>query len=902
MVVFGRRVPAPLAVSGAAGTRYDMLRQDIERANARSLDEVLELLPGVNVRVGGDGRPRIDMRGLRTRQVKILVNGVPMNSVGDGSLDPTLVPSEYIEAVRVLPGAATQLYGDGALAGAIDVVTRRGSGSPRADLQTEAGDLGAELLAGTFSRGFEHGDVFVSVGRRHRNAWRLADDFNPADTEDGGKRFNSDLTRNTLYAVGNWRPLADWEFGLTLSYHEGERGVPTSVFDDTGDIFASRPRFERASREDGWYAQVSALYEPVSGWRNHAWAYLTNDVTVTDRFADATLRPSADPTVRNTYSDETRGRITGLQNILSYESGRYGRLAVMLAARQERLESDCVIQDLPIAQQVTVTSTTTGTARVPSGQPASSYVLEYALTSTNGHGATAAAGGNAPVARLTASNRPGGGIDFELENLAGSNFGPQAYLKYVYLSPSPSFDLAGLTWAQGLGSEAEIGNINIRADDIDGWNYSLRINFRRPEVGDALYDGEVASWLFDQGDVNQFFALPALAGAGLPNAYSAITLRRTTDVGFWGAAEVQPTGGTPGDVFNVNVQALAAVDPGAFVTVPTSSTTTRTVLEPDPGIGDLLVDVRLCAGAGGGGGALGLGNNRVERVPSLRFGRRLLTQDRAIEVVSAALEYALEPRPGTGVVASLGWHALVRDDDSGSARPGYSLAGYWDVLPRLRLRATWAHKVRVPSVNQLYDPDRGNPALAFEESDSIEGGFDVRMTPRTRLSLSVFDQDVEDFIQTDLITERFENVAELSLRGLEMLAEQRDWHGLNVRAGYSYLSTRDRTPGSERKQQQYTPAHRMTLSADYSWRERVSLHLGAEYTADQYAYSRTIPRVRRELVDFFVMDVNVSVPLLGKRIEIYAGADNVLDADYEESYGIPQTGRFVYAGIKLHLP
>jgi len=901
IVVFGQREPAPLAVSTAAGTRYGIRREDIERANARSLDEVLELLPGVNVRVGGDGTPRIDMRGLRTRQVKILVNGVPLNSVGDGSFDPTLIPTEYIEAVQVLPGAASQLYGDGALAGAINVVTRRGSGPPRGDIQAELGDLGAERLSGTFSWGFENGDVFVSLGRRHRNAWRLADDFEPADTEDGGKRFNSDLERNSLYAVASWRPLADWEFGLTLNYYEGERGVPTSVFDDRNDIFASRPRYERANREDGWYLQASALYEPASGWRNHAWAYITNDVTVTDRYADATLQPTTDPTIRNTFSDETRGRITGFQDILSWESARLGRVALMVAGRQERLESDCVIQDLPIAQQVTVTTTTTGTTTVASGQPASSYVLDYTLTSTNGHGATAAGGGNAPVARLTATNRPGGGIDFQLENLAGSNFGPDAYLKYVYLSPSPAFDLAGLTWAQAVGSEGDIGNINIRADDIDGWNYALRVNFRRPEVSDALYQGEVASWLFDEGDVNQFFALPALKSAGLPDAYSAVTMRRTPATGFWGASEVQPTGGTPGDAFNVNIQALDAVDPGAFVTIPTTSTSTRAVLDPDPQVGDLLVDVRLCSGAGGGGG-LGLGNNRVERVPSLRFGRRLLSQERAIEVVSTALEYAFEPWAGTGLVASLGWHALMRDEGSGGARPGYSLAAYWDVLPRVRLRATWAHKVRVPSVNQLYDPDRGNPDLDFEQADSIEGGFDLQLTPHTRVSLSVFDQSVENFIQTDLITERFENVEELSLRGFELLGEQQDWLGVNVRAGYSYLSTRDETPGSDRKQQQYTPTHRMTLTADYNWRERIAFHLGAEYTADQFFYSRTIPRVRRELDDFFVMDVNVSVPLAGRRIEVYAGADNVLDADYEESYGIPQIGRFVYAGIKLHLP
>ncbi|MGE0483362.1 MAG: TonB-dependent receptor plug domain-containing protein [Gammaproteobacteria bacterium] len=902
IVVFGRRTPAPLSVSTNAGTRYGIRRVDIERANARSLDEVLELLPGINVRTGGDGTPRIDMRGLRTRQVKILINGVPLNAVGDGNFDPTVVPTEYIEAVEVLPGAGSQLYGDGALAGAINIVTRRGSGPPRGDLQLESGDLGAERLAGTFSTSFPDGDLFVSVGRRHRNAWRLSDDFAPADTEDGGKRFNSDLTRNTLYAVANWRPIENWEFGLTLNYYEGERGVPTSVFDDQGDIFASRPRYERASREDGWYVQASALFEPSSGWRNHAWTYVTNDVTVTERFADATLRPTRDPTVRNTYVDETRGRITGVQDILSYEGEHFGRLAVSFAARQEQLESDCVIQDLPIAAQQTVTTTTQNTTLTPSGTPASTYVLDYTLTSTNGFGATSAAGGNAPVARLTASDRPGGGIDFTLQNLTGSNFGPETYLKYVYLSPSPTFDLAGLTWAQAIGSQGDIGNINIRADDIDGWNYAIRVNFRRPEQGDALFDGETASWLFDQGTVAQFFELPALANAGLPDAYSAVTMRRTLANGFWGAAEIQASGGTPNDQFNVNFQALDAVDPNALVPVTTTNTTTRTVLVADPQVGDLLVDVRLCSGAGGGGVGLGLGNNRVERVPSLRFGQRLLTQERDIEVYSAAIEYAFDPWPTAAIVASFGYHALVRDGGATTARPGYSLAGYYDFAHGIRLRAAGSHKVRVPSVNQLYDPDQGNPALVFEQADSVEGGIEWRPGVATRLALTVFEQDVRNFIQTDLISERFENVAELDLRGVEVLGEQHDWFGVNLRAGYSYLWNRDRTPGTERKQQQYTPTHRMTLSADYTWRDTATLHLGAEYTADQFFYSRTTPLVRRELDDFLVVDVNVSVPLPGRRVQLYAGADNIFDADYAESYGIPQQGRFVFAGIKIHLP
>ncbi len=911
--VFGQREPAPLAISTAAGTHYTIDRGDIERANARSLDEVLELLPGVNIRTGGDGTPRINMRGLRTRQVKILINGIPVNSVGDGNFDPTTIPTEYIKSVEVIPGAGSQLYGDGALAGAINIVTRRGTDGQRADVAAEFGDPGTRRVSGTYSTGWANGDLFVSAGHRSRNAWRLSDDFTPADTEDGDKRLNSDFSRDSIFAALNWRPLEYWEFGLTLDYREGERGVPTSVYDDRGDIFASRPRYERARREDGWTVQASALYEPQTNWRNHAWIYSTNDITETDRFADATFRETRDPTIRNTYSDKTRGRILGAHDILSYESETFGRIAVMLSARQESLSSDCVIQDLPIAQVVdvttttTTTTTTTGTSVVANTAPASTYILDYAYTSTNAAGITDDAGGSGTIARLTATNRPGGGIDFRLHNVAASNYGSDSYLKYIYLSPGPTFDLAGLTWAQAIGSEGDIGNINIRADNIDGYDYSLRVNFRRPEQGDALVDGDTASWFFDQGDVNEFFSTPALKTAGLADAYSATTVRRTAANGFWGPAEIQATGGTANDIYNVNLQALSALNPDAFKTVTTTETATEVleqttqVLAPNPRVGDLLVDVRLCSAAGGGGG-LGLGDNRVERIPSLRFGRRLLSQDRDIEVFSSALEYAFEPWPGTGFVASVGYHYTVRDDGDSEGKPGYSLAGFHDVNANLRVRATASRKVRVPSVNQLYDPDRGNPGLGFEQADSIEGGLDWRTAAGPQVSLSVFAQDVEDFIQTDLISERFENVAELSLRGVEILAQRSDWFGFDVRAGYSYLWSRDKTPGSERVQQQYTPTHRLTASASYALRDAAIFYVAGEYTADQFYYSRTLPLVRAALDDFVVVDANVSIPLAGGRLSLYAGADNLLDENYAESYGIPQAGRFVYAGVKIHLP
>jgi outer membrane cobalamin receptor len=62
--------------------------EDIRQESARTLDEALVRQPGLVIRTGADGVPRIDMRGLRTRHVRLLVDGIPTLSSYDGQFDP----------------------------------------------------------------------------------------------------------------------------------------------------------------------------------------------------------------------------------------------------------------------------------------------------------------------------------------------------------------------------------------------------------------------------------------------------------------------------------------------------------------------------------------------------------------------------------------------------------------------------------------------------------------------------------------------------------------------------------------------------------------------------------------------------------------------------------------------
>ncbi len=102
---------------------FELTRDIVEARGDRSLEQTLEVIPSLNIRYGGQGVPRIDLRGLRTRHIKFLVNGVPYNSTFDGQFDPTFIAASQVDRLKVVTSGISELYGAGAF-GVIDVLTR----------------------------------------------------------------------------------------------------------------------------------------------------------------------------------------------------------------------------------------------------------------------------------------------------------------------------------------------------------------------------------------------------------------------------------------------------------------------------------------------------------------------------------------------------------------------------------------------------------------------------------------------------------------------------------------------------------------------------------------------------------------------------------------------------------
>ena len=136
------------------GTVRTVSAADIEASGARTLEEALQLLPGLDVRTGGEGVPRIDVRGFRPRHVLLLLDGIPFNTAVDGQADPTLIPVENIAMIKMSGGTGSVLYAEGGLGGVINIITKKGRGRVAGTATAEARERNAWLGKGTVSGGW----------------------------------------------------------------------------------------------------------------------------------------------------------------------------------------------------------------------------------------------------------------------------------------------------------------------------------------------------------------------------------------------------------------------------------------------------------------------------------------------------------------------------------------------------------------------------------------------------------------------------------------------------------------------------------------------------------------------------------------------------------------------------
>ncbi|AXE33225.1 TonB-dependent receptor [Chromobacterium phragmitis] len=251
--------------------------EEISRPQARSLAEVLDVLPGVNA--GGSPRPGgqvINVWGYRSvEQVQVQLDGASQ-TFSKYQQGTSFIESELLGRVEVIKGAQSALYGNGGFGAVIRAETKSvdelllpgesAGGFAKFGYQSNGGQF--SKTAAAYAGGSEHmADILAYVSESRAG-----------DGKTGGGEtylFSGGEQRAGMLKLG-FRPWAGHQFRLSLVRQESEMRTPWAA--KSGDIAApSDYDIKRYGWEEAWLRKTVMRDQKVDSISGE-WRYASQDL------------------------------------------------------------------------------------------------------------------------------------------------------------------------------------------------------------------------------------------------------------------------------------------------------------------------------------------------------------------------------------------------------------------------------------------------------------------------------------------------------------------------------------------------------------------------------------------------------------------------------------------------
>lgn len=135
---------SPKKISEIGKVARVITAETLSKSQGRTLPEVLNNVAGITI--GGNGNNPGDvksvfLRGATAANTLILLDGIPINDASEitGEYNISAIPIDQVERVEILKGGNSTLYGSDAVAGVINIITKKGAGKLAASLLATGG-------------------------------------------------------------------------------------------------------------------------------------------------------------------------------------------------------------------------------------------------------------------------------------------------------------------------------------------------------------------------------------------------------------------------------------------------------------------------------------------------------------------------------------------------------------------------------------------------------------------------------------------------------------------------------------------------------------------------------------------------------------------------------------------
>jgi iron complex outermembrane receptor protein len=229
------RAARPITTTGGAAA-VELRLDSLALPPAPSLETVLRELPLLHVRRNSRGEAELSARGSDSRQVAVLLDGVPLTLAWDGRADVSVIPATAPTHVEFTRGLSSMLYGPNVLGGVVEISVGRSLLQPAA--------ASAQVGTGIDGVGGFGGSASVTVPfASNAGRWLVRAGLGYADSPGqplargvaeplpaaNGLRLNTDSRTVDAFATARFHSNSGAWASMSASSFDAERGIAAEL-------------------------------------------------------------------------------------------------------------------------------------------------------------------------------------------------------------------------------------------------------------------------------------------------------------------------------------------------------------------------------------------------------------------------------------------------------------------------------------------------------------------------------------------------------------------------------------------------------------------------------------------------------------------------------------------------
>ena len=266
--------------------------RQLQQYAGRSIEDILSGLTASFDFNENDMGSHLQMNGLGNSYVLILIDGRRLHGDNGGENDLSLIDPHNIERIEIVKGASSALYGSDAIAGVINIITRK---------HREQGVMVENTSrVGSYGDIRQHNGIALKYGKlssytnfqlQHSDGWQNTSEEDPAQTE----YHITDSRNKTVNRHTNWQLAEQLNYQLTpqIELYAAGSIYWKRIYRPCGhhpgvDVRTYDLQYNNASISAGgkWKLNDTDVLTLDADWKRHAYRYAYTDTTLTDGYVN----------------------------------------------------------------------------------------------------------------------------------------------------------------------------------------------------------------------------------------------------------------------------------------------------------------------------------------------------------------------------------------------------------------------------------------------------------------------------------------------------------------------------------------------------------------------------------------------------------------------------------------